>query len=47
MGFFAYLWLGLLILSLLVEGSTVALVSVWFAVGCLCPGRFWRCCGPS
>ena len=35
MGFFAYLWLGLLILSLLVEGSTVALVSVWFAVGCL------------
>ena len=33
MNFFAYLWLGLLILFLMVEGATVALVSVWFAVG--------------
>ncbi len=35
MGFFAYMWIGLLILFLLVEGSTVALVSLWFAFGCL------------
>lgn len=35
MGFFAYMWIGLLILFLMVEGSTVALVSLWFAVGSL------------
>ena len=35
MGFFAYIWIGLLILCLMVEGSTVALVSLWFAFGCL------------
>ena len=35
MGFFAYLWIGLLILFLMVEGATVALVSLWFAVGCV------------
>ena len=33
MGFFAYMWVGLLILFLVLEGSTVALVSLWFAVG--------------
>ena len=35
MGFFAYMWVGLLILFLVLEGSTVALVSLWFAVGSL------------
>ena len=35
MGFFAYMWIGLLILFLVLEGSTVALVSLWFAVGSL------------
>lgn len=35
MGLFAYIWIGLLILCLMVEGSTVALVSLWFAIGCL------------
>ena len=35
MGFFAYIWIGLLILFLVVEGSTVALVSLWFAFGCV------------
>lgn len=29
----AYLWLGLLIAFLMLEGASVALVSVWFAVG--------------
>ena len=32
---FAYMWVGLLILFLAVEGSTVSLVSLWFAVGSL------------
>ena len=35
MGFFAYMGGGLLILFLVLEGSTVALVSLWFAVGSL------------
>ena len=33
MNFFAYLWLSLLLVFLIVEGASVALVSVWFAVG--------------
>jgi len=32
---FAWIWLGLLVLFLAVEASTVALVSLWFAVGAL------------
>lgn len=32
---FAWIWLGLLVLFLMVEASTVALVSLWFAVGAL------------
>lgn len=32
---FAVIWLGLLLLFLVMEASTVALVSLWFAVGAL------------
>ena len=35
MGFFAYMWIALLIFFLVMEGSTVALVSLWFAFGCV------------
>lgn len=32
---FAWIWLGLLVMFLMMEASTVALVSLWFAVGAL------------
>ncbi len=32
---FAWIWLGLLVLFLAMEASTVALISLWFAVGAL------------
>lgn len=31
----AFVWLGLVVLFLMIEGSTVALVSVWFSAGAL------------
>lgn len=33
MRMYAYLWLGLLLVFLMMEGATVALVSAWFAAG--------------
>ena len=33
MNLYAYLWLGLLVVFLMIEGASVALVSVWFAIG--------------
>ena len=31
-----YIWLGLLVLFVIIEGATVALTTVWFALGALC-----------
>ena len=31
----AYIWLILLVVFLIIEGATVTLTSIWFAVGCL------------
>ena len=31
----AVVWLGLMVAFLLIEAGTVALVSLWFAAGCL------------
>lgn len=48
MNWLALLWLALMVVFILVEVSTVSMVSTWFAVGafaalvaCLCGGELW------
>ena len=45
---FVFIWLGVLVLSCVVEAATAALVSIWFAAGALaalvtalCGGQLW------